>query len=50
MTPGQHEPNVDTINNFLKPMVDELLELWDDGMIIKNTGKQHWFSLHQNTI
>ncbi|EUC58638.1 transposase family tnp2 protein, partial [Rhizoctonia solani AG-3 Rhs1AP] len=36
VTPGPHEPNVDTINNFLRPMVDELLELWNDGMNIKS--------------
>ncbi|KAF8670090.1 hypothetical protein RHS04_08678, partial [Rhizoctonia solani] len=34
VTPGPHEPNVDTINNFLKPMVSELLELWKEGMSI----------------
>ncbi|KDN46958.1 hypothetical protein RSAG8_04035, partial [Rhizoctonia solani AG-8 WAC10335] len=33
VTPGPHEPNVDTINHFLRPMVDELLELWNDGMM-----------------
>ncbi|KAF8592841.1 hypothetical protein BDV93DRAFT_462282 [Ceratobasidium sp. AG-I] len=45
VTPGPHEPNVDTINNFLKPMVDELLELWNDGMTIKRVGKKYR-SLH----
>ncbi|CAE6412054.1 unnamed protein product [Rhizoctonia solani] len=35
VTPGPHEPNVDTINNFLDPMVDELLELWNNGMTIR---------------
>lgn len=39
VTPGPHEPDVDTINHFLKPMVDELLELWDDGITIKCPGK-----------
>ncbi|KEP45885.1 transposase family tnp2 protein, partial [Rhizoctonia solani 123E] len=39
VTPGPHEPNVDTINNFLRPMVDELLELWNDGMNIKSECK-----------
>ncbi|QRW22827.1 Transposase family Tnp2 protein [Rhizoctonia solani] len=34
VTPGPHEPNVNTINNFLKPMVSELLELWKEGMSI----------------
>ncbi|CUA67670.1 Ankyrin and IPT/TIG repeat-containing protein C26H5,05 [Schizosaccharomyces pombe 972h-] [Rhizoctonia solani] len=32
--PGPHEPNVDTINNFLEPMVHELLSLWDKGVSI----------------
>ncbi|CAE6534790.1 unnamed protein product, partial [Rhizoctonia solani] len=32
--PGPHEPNVDTINNFLEPMVQELLSLWDKGVAI----------------
>ena len=40
VTPGPHEPNVDTINNFLKPVVDELKELWTNGMTIKRAGKQ----------
>lgn len=37
--PGPHEPNVDTINNFLGPMVTELLHLWNNGMTVKYLGE-----------
>ncbi|CAE6532296.1 unnamed protein product [Rhizoctonia solani] len=34
--PGPHEPNVNTMNNFLEPMVLELMSLWNEGISIKN--------------
>ncbi|KAF8714277.1 hypothetical protein RHS03_00368, partial [Rhizoctonia solani] len=36
VTPGPHEPNVDTINNFLEPMVHKLMLLWDESISIDN--------------
>ncbi|KAB5588099.1 Transposase family tnp2 protein [Ceratobasidium theobromae] len=30
--PGPHESNVDTIHNFLEPLVDQLLQLWRTGV------------------
>lgn len=42
VTPGPHEPNVDTINNFLEPMVHELLSLWNCGVSITDQGVYQW--------
>ncbi len=30
--PGPHEPRGDELNHFLRPLVDELLLLWDEGV------------------
>ena len=33
MTPGPTEPTSEQLQNYLKPIVDDLLELYEDGMI-----------------
>ncbi|KAI9069600.1 hypothetical protein FKP32DRAFT_1542396, partial [Trametes sanguinea] len=35
--PGPKEPNVEQLNSLLKPLVDELLELWDPGVYLLKT-------------
>ncbi len=36
--PGPHEPGVDQFYHFLRPLVDELLELWHKGLDLQCTG------------
>ena len=38
--PGPKEPSVDQINHFLRPLVDELLELWHVGIYLSRTAKR----------
>ena len=35
--PGPHEPKVDQLGHFLRPLVDELLELWHFGIKLERT-------------
>lgn len=35
--PGRHEPHLDEINHFLRPVVDDLLQLWDPGVWLTQT-------------
>lgn len=35
--PGPSEPSLDQINHFLRPLVDELLELWHSGVHLSST-------------
>lgn len=35
--PGPHEPGVDQIHHFLRPLVDELLDLWHKGLELQRT-------------
>lgn len=35
--PGKHEPGVDQLHHFLRPLVDELLELWHHGIQLRRT-------------
>lgn len=35
--PGPHEPSLDQINHFLRPLVDELLEFWHSGVYFART-------------
>lgn len=35
--PGPHEPSLHEINHFLKPLVDELHELWTHGVFLTRT-------------
>jgi hypothetical protein len=45
LIPGPHEPVLDTVNYFLKPIVDALLILWEQG--IRLSGSQDPNSLPQ---
>ena len=40
--PGPKEPSLD-INSFLKPIVDELISLWEDGIILMENGFQYLY-------
>ncbi|KAI9059822.1 hypothetical protein FKP32DRAFT_1535489, partial [Trametes sanguinea] len=37
--PGPNKPSLEQINHFLKPLVDELLILWDTGVFFSRTAK-----------
>jgi len=37
--PGPKEPSLDEINHFLRPLVDDLLQLWNTGVFISRTFK-----------
>jgi hypothetical protein len=35
MTPGPHEPTANQLQNYLAPIVDDLIKLYDEGVVIK---------------
>lgn len=35
--PGPHEPSLHQINHFLRPLVDDLIRLWNDGIYLTST-------------
>ncbi|KAJ2936879.1 hypothetical protein H1R20_g214, partial [Candolleomyces eurysporus] len=37
--PGPHTPSDHEINHFLRPLVDDLLDLWDNGIFVSRTAK-----------
>lgn len=40
MTPGPHEPDADMLQNYLAHVVDDLLKLYDEGILFRTaTGK-----------
>ncbi|KAJ2912344.1 hypothetical protein MD484_g8074, partial [Candolleomyces efflorescens] len=39
IVPGPHGPSNDEINYFLKPLVDDLLDLWEHGVFLSRTAK-----------
>jgi hypothetical protein len=42
--PGPEEPSLTEINHFLEPLIDELVEFWEPGIIFSRT------ALHENRV
>ena len=42
--PGPHEPNL-TVNSFMRPFVDELLQFWDPGVFLDEDGRKCFYKL-----
>jgi hypothetical protein len=38
MTPGPKEPTAEQLQNYLKPIVDDLIQLYDHGITVKGPG------------
>lgn len=38
--PGPHEPSLDQLNHFLAPLIDNLLELWHEGLYLSKTASR----------
>ena len=40
--PGPHEPPLTTLNHYLTPLVDDVLDFWDPGVQFSQTDGQAW--------
>jgi len=40
--PGPKKPSLEQINNFLRPLVDELLQFWELGIFFSRTAKYRY--------